>query len=111
MNEIVLKPYMGYSAFAGEEEGAVLIFARTAREARKIGYQAASFITDEYIDFAVHFMRNSTFLYADADQAKLRNNIPHVIDQPTLCKCCEFWGMELDAAGLCENCREADEVE
>ena len=100
-----LKPYMGYSIGLGASEGAILIFAFTAKEAKKIGYRA-SILTDEYIDFAVRLMRNSPYLFKDADQEKLKSGMPHVIDNPTSCRHCESWGSEIGDDGLCQDCRE-----
>lgn len=102
-----LRPYMVYSAEAGSENGAELVFAHTVREARKVFWQyMANTLTDEYIDVEATLLRNHDFLYKEADQEKLKNNIPHHVFSPILCKSCEMWGMEIGEDGICDDCRE-----
>ncbi len=51
-------------------------------------------------------------LYKEADQDKLKNNIPHVIDNPrNTCKQCEYWGSELNEDGICSNCIDENNEE
>ncbi len=102
----MLKPYMGYSQVAGAQEGAILIFAHTVREAKTIGYPAGNdlFLTD-YIDFAVRLIKDD-YNFCDADKKLLAVDKPHVIDNPTSCKHCELWGFQLDSFGVCESCRD-----
>jgi hypothetical protein len=106
----MLKPYMGYSRWDGPVEGAILIFAHSVREAKKIGCRDGN-ITDEYVDFAVNLIRYSPWLFKDANQEKLQSDTAHVIDSPTGCKRCELWGNEIGEDGLCEDCREEVEQE
>jgi len=95
--------YMGFSRTAGPEEGAILIFAHTAKEARVIGWGWSW--CDEYIDFGVRRLRNSDWLYKEANQLKLQNDIPHATDNPHSCKRCEMWGhAEILENGFCEDC-------
>lgn len=105
-----LKPYMGYSRGGGSEEGAVLIFAHTAREAKKLAFEELKGWCDdqEWIDVAVKRLKGE-WLYAETDQEKLKNNIPHVIDSPTGCRRCELWGVKLNEKGICEDCLELEE--
>lgn len=103
-----LKPYMGYSRSGGSAAGAVLIFAHTAREAKKLAFPELKGWCDgqEWIDVAVRKLKKE-YLYAEADLEKLKNNIPHVIYSPTItCKQCECWGLELNGDGICTNCIE-----
>lgn len=99
-----LKMYMGYSRAGGSEFGAVLIFAHTVREARIVGF--TELLTDEYIDFAANLIpHENTWLLENADQDKLKNNIPHVIDNPKTCNDCELWGhSKILDNGSCEEC-------
>lgn len=99
----MLNIYMGFSRCAGPEEGAMLIFAHTAREARKIGYRY--WWEYEYIDFAVRRMRNCDWLYQEANILKLACDEPHAIDNPKSCSHCETWGgSPILEDGLCQNC-------
>jgi hypothetical protein len=107
-----LKPYMIYSRGLGKENGAALVFAKTAKEAKKVGWSGiGSSLTDEYIDLGVRLMKEEDFLFEQADQKKLNFGIAHVIDNPKFCVMCEMWGIsQLDENGLCENCRDLLEV-
>lgn len=108
----MLKTYIGYSQFAGSYEGACLIFAHSAREARVVGWQeAANMFTDEYIDFVVRRIRGEWF-YKEADQDKLANDMPHVVIDVRSCNRCEQWGQsEISEDGLCEECKWEAELE
>ena len=102
----MLKPYMGYSRFAGPEEGAMLIFAHTVVEARNIGWQeGGNLFTDEYIDFAAKLLRDVPWLMLEADQDKLVKDLSHSTIDPVLCKECEMWGEQIGDDGLCDECR------
>ena len=108
----MLKTYMGYSRATGAEEGAILIFAHSVKEARKVGWNTlGSTLTDEYIDFAATLLRNTPWLRDEAYGLKLANDQAHVIDNPKSCKECETWGMyPIGEDGLCEECRD-DQLE
>ena len=107
MKEKRLKPYMGFSRSGGSEEGAVLIFAHTAKEAKSIAFEELKGWCDnqEWIDVVVNRL-DGEWLYADADQEMLKNNIPHVNNSPTGCKCCELWGLKLNAEEICKDCQQ-----
>ena len=101
--------YMGFSRACGPAEGAVLIFANTARQARAVGFRGMfAYITDEYTDVGVLRLRGKPWLEKQA-----RSALPHVIEEPEYCKTCMTWGgSEIDKAGLCDDCRkEAEEWE
>ena len=101
----LLKPYMFSD---GEpQEGAVLVFAHTAREAKRVGYSSSFMWGCDYIDYRVQWLRDA-FLYKEADQEKLKNGIPHVVENPTACKNCLLWGYEINKEGICENCQEGE---
>ena len=105
-----LKQYMGYDNMGGASEGAVLIFAHNAREAKRIGWDAPTFLRDicsgEYINLRVSWMKDSPHIYKEAKQDKLKEGIPHVIECPTTCTGCELWGYDLNEDGYCETCEE-----
>ena len=103
----MLKPYMGFSNFSGSEDGAVLIFAHTAKEARVVGWIAGGdILTDDYSDFTANLLRNHEHLFACADQAKIKQDIPHMVMEPPFCAECGMWGDVIGADGLCDGCRE-----
>lgn len=106
----MLKMYMVYSRGAGPEEGAALAFAHNSQEARVVGWGGiVSDITDEFIDVASLRLRNKDWLYAEANQEKLKAEIPHHIDAPRSCSNCETWGESpIGDDGLCESCRAGE---
>jgi len=103
--------YEGYDCLAGSCEGAVLIFAHNSREAKKVGWNTPTFLQticdDEYINMRVRYLKSSGFLFKEANQEKLANDEPHVIESPTCCNGCEMWGYELNKNGYCEDCAES----
>lgn len=105
--ETKLKPYIGYSRSGGSEEGACLIFANNCKEAKKLAFEEFKgwFDEQEWIDVAVNKLKGE-WLYKEANQENLKNNFPHVVDNPVTCKKCETWGHETYIDGICEDCRE-----
>lgn len=93
-------------------DGAVLVFAHSFQEAKKIGYRTVRSWTDcEYIDIKGHRIWNDSWLKEHAaDQKKLADGEPHVIDNPPCCKGCELWFEELEDSGYCDTC-DADREE
>ena len=106
-----MRMYMAYDV-QGAEDGALLVFANTAREAKVTVYPEAScLLSVEYIDLRVHWLRdNSPHLLAAADQDKLAKGIPHVIDSPPSCELCCLWGdapeYVIEENGQCVACNE-----
>jgi hypothetical protein len=99
-----IKAYMVFSDTAGSQESACLIFARTAKTARKLGYGVGWW--DDWLDIAVHWIKDNPQIFREADQEKLQAGIAHVIEEPKLCRRCGFWGDYLDDNDICEDCRE-----
>lgn len=101
----MLHAYMGYAAFLGPEEFAVLIFANNRQEAKKIGARSVQDFGDcSYQDVRVKRL--------NGDCAHLRKcGAPHVVESPPACTRCERWKTEpLDSkTGLCVEC--LDEME
>jgi len=104
----MMKPYMGFSRTAGAHNGAILIFAHTAREARAVGWKEfGRELTDEFTYFAVRRMWKAPWLFKDADRSKILRDKPHFIDAPTSCERCEKWGFEI-IDGVCSECRKEE---
>jgi len=102
-----LRMYMGYDAVPGG--GACLVFAHTAREARKLAWPILSdWYGTDFIGARAKWLRDDEFGYL-RDSA--RSDQPHAIAYPPFCDSCERWGVGvLDAGGLCADCRqEADD--
>lgn len=110
-----LRPYCIFSRSDGRGDGAILVFAHTVREAKKIGWQAigGDFIS-KYIDMAVQLFWNTDkdteyhWLFAEADSSKLLADEAHVIESPRYCKICEFWGhAPINVELICKDCELA----
>ena len=104
----MLKPYMVSEGMP--EEAAILVFAHTAREAKRVGFPCIrSWNADvEWVDIQASKLVGD-YLFKDANQAKLAADIPHCNDTPTSCKECGNWGMPLNIDGYCEGCAEVDQ--
>lgn len=84
---MTLHIYMGFDSKAGSTEGAILIFANTSKEARKVGWRTMQSILDTaWVDMTVKRLRhNLDYLYGDAVQSKLEADIPHAVDSMRDC--------------------------
>jgi hypothetical protein len=101
-----MNTYMGYG-YDGPEEGAVLIFATSQREAKQLFWRnCQGMMFEAYTEMRVKRLRHSDWLFAEADNAKLLGSCPHVIDSPRVCQRCEHWGLSvIGIDGLCDDCR------
>ena len=99
-----MKAYMGYSREAGSDDGAILIFANNAKEARKIGYTEAmaSLGCESWIDFAVCLIKNPQ-IFSEANDMKIMRGEAHIILEPELCPTCQTWG-SVRKGNHCEFC-------
>lgn len=99
-----LKPYMAFSRNAGPHDGAILVIAHTARQARLLAWQSGDCLNvEDWLDQAVLLLKGNSPLVL-ADQTKLRSNEPHVIDCPAHCQECELWGCGITVDNLCAHC-------
>jgi hypothetical protein len=104
-DEYKLKPYMVSGGFP--EEGACLVFAHKVQEAKSVGWPIVScWGCDSYIEVRATFLKDSSWLYDEANQDKLKAGVSHAIESPIACKGCEKWGYELNEKGYCECCEE-----
>lgn len=103
--EKALKPYMGYSRAGGSHEGAVLIFAHSGREAKRISWSTICdlFTGGDFTDVAVRRLYR-IHLFEYVDHSLFEQNKPHIIESPPVCKNCELWGDRLNADGMCDSC-------
>ncbi len=99
-----MKAYMAYSYTAGSSEGAVLIFANTIREAKKLAWDTyiSEYCDGEWTDLRVSIIKNQPWLFKE-----MTKETPHVIESPKSCDHCTYWGnSEIGEDGLCDDCRE-----
>lgn len=92
-----LNPYMAYCG--DPDEGAALVFAESAKEARRLAYDTLRCWFDaEWIGVRVRRLRrNREYLMGLYDGHA-------VCDDPPSCDVCGTWGAPADETG-CENCR------
>lgn len=105
-----LLPYMGFAGDPGE--GAVLVFAHNAREARPLAYMGVnSLMAVDYVDVRVRRIRTHVdYVRTLGVQSKLEAGLPHVIDDPSSCRCGR-WGSPIDpVTDTCESCRPDDDA-
>jgi hypothetical protein len=104
------KKYRAYSIFdskLGEWECAMLVFAGSGREAKRLAYRTGiGYFIDHYTDMAFRWIRNSHNVFPLGNQEKIKNEIPHVVADPVSCESCEHWGAGLDKNGKCSSCGE-----
>lgn len=96
-----MKTLRSYMASAGDpSEGAVLVFAYTAAEAKRLAFPAVRDWTNcDYIEVRVKWLRSGCEHMRQKDG-------PHVVYSPPSCDECELWWEEPLVDGLCESCRE-----
>jgi hypothetical protein len=101
-----MKKYMAYSRIAGSSDGAVLVFAYSAREAKKVfwqfdGQKYGDGICEEYTEIGINLIKDKPWLDKEATL-----DVPHCV-YPKGCNRCETWGVsEIGTDGLCDICRE-----
>ena len=98
-----LKPYM---CWAGDcpAEGAVLAFASTGREAKRLAFPAVSDWTGcDFIGVRTRLLR-SNVEYLNGMKIK---DGPHVNENPPSCNECGMWGNPALPEGGCEHCGPA----
>lgn len=101
-----VKPYMAFSRFDGPEEGAVLVLAQTAKEARRLAWQSGECLNvHDWIDLAVRWIKDAT-ITALANQDKLKASVSHVVGSPAGCDACGYWGVGVTLEGLCCRCNQ-----
>jgi hypothetical protein len=100
-----MKPYMAFSRNDGPEEGAILVIANRAKDARLLAWRSGDCINvDDWLDLGVRRVDMDNL--ALADQMKLVANIPHTVFSPAGCEICEYWGQGITEDNLCCRCNE-----
>lgn len=100
----ILKPYIAW-ACDDPAEGAALVWAYSARQARKIAHPWISgwlFPYVSYIDVRAKRLRK----HADYLETLRQSDEPHVMDDVPVCPACELWGAPRVGDG-CANCLES----
>ena len=99
-----MHPYIGYSG--DPSEGAALIFAHSAKQAKPLAFGMLSGWFDlDFTDVRVRRVReNEAYLLALANPEKLVTGTPHVIEDPPSCNLCLQWGSVIDENHHCARC-------
>lgn len=107
---MTLNIYMGY--FGDDPgEGACLVFAHTAREAKKISWDVVRWWgCEKFTDVRAVRIWKKDHLYKQANQELLAADKPHVIETPDTCNTCGMWGDEIGSDKLCSDCRRDAEL-
>jgi hypothetical protein len=100
-----MKAYMVFSKSAGPEHAACLVFANNASFAKKFVYHREYW--DNFYDIETHRIDDNPQIFREADQEKLKIGYAHVVENPTSCLRCGFWGGYLNDSGICEDCHES----
>ena len=96
------RAYMAFDRIAGSAEAACLVFASTAKEARKISY-GVDWCESQWIDWSVKRLNDlPDHLWA------MYEGYAGTISCPPVCPSCKHWGHALTDDG-CEGCSESDE--
>lgn len=95
------------------DEGALLAFAHTAKEALKIGRATiVGWFGCDYIDVTAYLIKRADRLFErEADKEKLARDEAHLIESPMVCNGCEQWSNDIGEDGYCEDCREEIEAD
>jgi hypothetical protein len=110
-----LKAYMAGSRNLGFSDGAILVFAYSVKEAKKLAWKpendARMICDDDYTDLQVKLQKEA-FIREQVPEWSLENQkqgISHVVNHPNSCVKCGIWGIRLDFTGYCEDCEVKDE--
>lgn len=95
--------YMVYDRQAGPSEAAVLVFHRTAKEARYLAWSEAMCDWDcEFIDAAATRLDEN---YDHLWSLYYGEGLPLLVCEPPTCPKCKVWGYKLSADGkTCAGC-------
>ncbi len=105
-----MKAYMAYSEYNSPIEGAILVFADDAKEAKKIAWASNTFVRDicdgEYTDLRIKWLKQFHWFVPLGDREKIAAGISHVIESPLSCPGCNYWGVDIATDGECMDCGE-----
>lgn len=94
-------------------EGASLVFAANARDAKRLGWRSIDFLPElcwhGYVDVRVKWLREGADFHRNAEMEAKGES--YVVESPDICERCELWyadGLE-PTTRLCWSCFEDDE--
>lgn len=104
-----MKAYMAFDRHAGSGEGAMLVFAANAQEARKASFGVDWHWGEDWTSWTATLIRD-----LPEHLAALGDGTPMVISSPPTCKSCKCWGghpMKWQMCSLCWDEEYAQELE
>lgn len=107
---MTLSAYSVYDHVAGQSEGAVLVFANRAADAKQMAFGTIrSWLDSEWIDVRAMWLSRDAAWLAEQEGVDLEGP-PRMIESPKYCQRCEAWGSApLDSEGICDSCREDED--
>lgn len=100
-----IRPYMAFDRRMGAQEGAMLVFANSAQEARKVSYGLGWF-NSEWCDWAATLQRDLPNHLKALDDGSVQT-----IESPPVCDRCHSWGGHIIKDTGCSFCVEDWELE
>lgn len=96
-----MNAYMVYNRSASSIEGALLVFAKNGKDARKLAYRQSQDFLPEWTDIATKRIRRLPVSLRTLDDGteKVFDNLP-------VCECCWCWGGEPVSGGYCSICKD-----
>ena len=93
-----LNAYMAFDRIQGPSEGAMLVFATNAQQARKLSFGVGFSEWSQWIDWVATKIKDlPEHLQALADQGP-------VIECPPVCPSCKHWGGHTREFRMCSRC-------
>jgi len=103
-----MKMYIGYCKEM-IEDGACLVFANTARQAKSIAWGVLCDWWDiDWIDVRAKWLQDKTHGYL---RACSKSDKPHSIESPPTCSVCELWGSGKLTDSVCVSCWKNSDAE
>lgn len=99
-----MRYYMAFSRSSGPIEGAALVYASSAREAKQVAWSVVSGWHDGYLDLDVRWIKNPINVILLVDDDKIEGKIPHCIESPVACESCNTWGVGIINGAYCSDC-------
>lgn len=97
-----MRAYIAFSKGSGPEDGAILVFHNTAREAKKLVYGACDNV-DDWLDQGIRWLRDKD-VFRLGNLEKLKTSTPHMVYDPASCQSCDLWGCGLTNGLVCSWC-------
>lgn len=99
----MLKSYTAFSRSMGSENGAILVVAFSAKEAKKLAWSHCSDVS-EWTDLGIRRIWEDKTGLLLADKEKVETETPHIVIDPVSCEACGIWGGGITKDFRCGYC-------